>query len=108
MTQHSDSPSTINLIDESQVKPITLVSVVNFFWRWRKVFLISCAVAAVIATVVTHPSITKSKYRAQHIFYPTKNNSISNALLTELNQRQQDPLEFGEEIEAEKALQIIQ
>lgn len=107
MTENSDSPSTINLIDESQVKPITLVSVVNFFWRWRKVFLISCAIAAVIATVVTHPSITKPKYRAQHIFYPTKNNSISNALLTELNQRQQDPLEFGEEIEAEKALQII-
>ncbi len=108
MTEHSDSTSTNNLIDESQVKPITLVSVVNFFWRWRKVFIISCAIAAVIATVVTHPSITKPKYRAQHIFYPTKNNSISNALLTELNQRQQDPLEFGEEIEAEKALQIIQ
>jgi hypothetical protein len=61
-----------------------------------------------MAIVMTHPAITKPKYKAQHIFYPTKNNSISNALLTELNQRQQDPLEFGEEIEAEKALQIIQ
>ena len=108
MTSEPNSSSTINLIDESQVKPITLVSVVNFFWRWRKVFLISCAVAALIAIVVTHPAITKPKYKAQHIFYPTKNNSISNALLTELNQRQQDPLEFGEEVEAEKALQIIQ
>lgn len=106
--KHSDSTSQINLIDESQVKPITLVGVVNFFWRWRKVFLISCGIAALIAIVVTHPAITKPKYKAQHIFYPTKNNSISNALLTELNQRQQDPLEFGEEIEAEKALQIIQ
>lgn len=97
-----------NLINENEVKPITLVSVVNFFWRWRKVFIISVSIAAVMAIVMTHPAITKPKYKAQHIFYPTKNNSISNALLTELNQRQQDPLEFGEEIEAEKALQIIQ
>lgn len=108
MTPEPNTPSIINLIDESQVKPITLVSVVNFFWRWRQVFLISCVVAALIAIVVTHPAITKPKYKAQHIFYPTKNNSVSNALLTELNQRQQDPLEFGEEVEAEKALQIIQ
>lgn len=97
-----------NLINENEVKPITLVSVVNFFWRWRKVFIISASIAAVMAIVMTLPAITKPKYKAQHIFYPTKNNSISNALLTELNQRQQDPLEFGEEIEAEKALQIIQ
>jgi uncharacterized protein involved in exopolysaccharide biosynthesis len=97
-----------NFINENEVKPITLVSVVNFFWRWRKVFIISASIAAVMAIVMTHPAITKPKYKAQHIFYPTKNNSISNALLTELNQRQQDPLEFGEEIEAEKALQIIQ
>jgi uncharacterized protein involved in exopolysaccharide biosynthesis len=109
MTEHhSDSKRIPNLIEESEVKPITLVGMVNFFWRWRKVFSISCTVALLIAVVVTHPSITKPKYKAQHIFYPTKNNSISNALLTELNQRQQDPLEFGEEIEAEKALQIIQ
>lgn len=97
-----------NLINENEVKPITLVSVVNFFWRWRKVFIISASIAAVLSVVLTHPAITKPKYKAQHIFYPTKNNSISNALLTELSQRQQDPLEFGEEIEAEKALQIIQ
>ncbi len=105
----SDQPqNNFNLIDENEVKPITLVGVVNFFWRWRKVFLISVAIAAVISIVVTHPAITKPKYKAQHIFYPSKNNSISNALLTELNQRQSDPLELGEEIEAEKALQIIQ
>ena len=97
-----------NLIDENEVKPITLVGVVNFFWRWRKVFIISAICAIVFSVVLTHPAITKPKYAARHIFYPTKNNSISNALLTELNQRQSDPLEFGEEIEAEKALQILQ
>lgn len=108
MNEQSDSNSKYNLIQEDQVKPITLVGVVNFFWRWRKVFAISCGIAILATIILTHPAITKPKYKAQHIFYPTKNNSISNALLTELNQRQQDPLEFGEEIEAEKALQVIQ
>lgn len=97
-----------DLINESEVKPITLIGVVNFFWRWRKVFIISAICAILFSVVLTHPAITKPKYAARHIFYPTKNNSISNALLTELNQRQSDPLEFGEEIEAEKALQILQ
>jgi len=97
-----------DLINESEVKPITLIGVVNFFWRWRKVFIISALCAILFSVVLTHPAITKPKYAARHIFYPTKNNSISNALLTELNQRQSDPLEFGEEIEAEKALQILQ
>jgi uncharacterized protein involved in exopolysaccharide biosynthesis len=106
--EQTESKRTYNLIEEAEIKPITMVGLVNFLWRWRKVFLISCLIALVISVVVTHPAITKPKYKAQHIFYATKNNSISNALLTELNQRQQDPLDFGEEIEAEKALQIIQ
>lgn len=108
MTEKDTSYQSDNLLNENEVKPITLVGVVNFFWRWRKVFIISVVIAAIISIIVTHPAITKPKYKALHIFYPTKNNSISNALLTELNQRQQDPLEFGEEIEAEKALQVLQ
>ncbi len=107
MNQEINSNSQ-NLINESEVKPITLIGVVNFFWRWRKVFIISAVCAVLFSVLLTHPAITKPKYAARHIFYPTKNNSISNALLTELNQRQSDPLEFGEEIEAEKALQILQ
>ncbi len=107
MNQEINSNSQ-NLINESEVKPITLIGVVNFFWRWRKVFIISAVCAVLFSVLLTHPAITKPKYAARHIFYPTKNNSISNALLTEVNQRQSEPLEFGEEIEAEKALQILQ
>lgn len=98
-----------NLIDaEALQKPLNLADVVNFFWRWRKTIALVCLLAGVMAVVITSPLITKPKYKATHIFYPTTNNSISNALLTELNQRQKDPLEFGEEEEAEKALQILQ
>lgn len=98
-----------NLLDESlSEKPINLIDVVNFFWRWRKALIIITAVSAIAAVIISSPLITKPKYKAEHVFYPTTNNSISNALLTELNQRQKDPLEFGEDEEAEKALQILQ
>ena len=101
--------STENLIQAEDVqKPIHFADVVNFFWRWRKVIFAVCLVSGLLSVLITSPLITKPKYKATHIFYPTTNNSISNALLTELNQRQKDPLEFGEEEEAEKALQVLQ
>ncbi|MBL7900917.1 MAG: hypothetical protein JNK73_02900 [Bacteroidia bacterium] len=97
------------LLDEELTsKPIHMVDVINFFWRWRKPLLIITLVSALGAVLISSPMITKPKYKAVHVFYPTTNNSISNALLTELNQRQKDPLEFGEDEEAEKALQILQ
>lgn len=100
---------TDNLIDPADAqKPLNLADVVNFFWRWRKTIIVVCVVAGILSAIISSPLITKPKYKATHIFYPTTNNSISNALLTELNQRQKDPLEFGEEEEAEKALQILQ
>lgn len=98
-----------NLLDESlSEKPITLVEVVNFFWRWRITLAIVCLLTGIGAVIFSSPLFIKPKYKATHVFYPTTNNSISNALLTDLNQRQKDPLEFGEEEEAEKALQILQ
>lgn len=98
-----------NLLDESLAgKPITLVDVVNFFWRWRKPLMIITLVSGLGAAIFSGPFFIKPKYKAVHVFYPTTNNSISNALLTDLTQRQKDPLEFGEDEEAEKALQILQ
>jgi capsular polysaccharide biosynthesis protein len=70
--------------------------------------MVICAIAIIASAIISSPLITKPKYKAVHVFYPTTNNSISNALLTELNQRQKDPLEFGEDEEAEKALQVLQ
>ena len=89
-------------------KSINFIDVVNFFWRWRKYLLISVLIVGVLAAIVSSPLIITPKFKATHIFYPTTNNSIINALLTELSQRQKDPLEFGTEEEAEKALQVLQ
>ena len=74
--------------------------------RWKKQLLWVGVLAVVVSSAVSF--ILTPKYKSTVVFYPTTNNSISNALLTDLNQRQKDPLEFGAEEEAEKALQILQ
>ncbi len=85
---------------------ITFKDVIALFSRWRKQLIILGVLSVIVSSVVSF--MITPKYQSTVIFYPTTNNSISNALLTDLNQRQKDPLEFGEEEEAEKALQILQ
>ncbi|HEY1045245.1 MAG TPA: hypothetical protein VGF79_02325 [Bacteroidia bacterium] len=85
---------------------ITFKDVVALFSRWRKPLIILGVLAVIVSSVVSY--MITPKYKSTVIFFPTTNNSISNALLTDLNQRQKDPLEFGAEEEAEKALQILQ
>lgn len=85
---------------------VTFKDVVALFVRWKKQLLILAIASIVISSAVS--LMLTPKYQSTAIFYPTTNNSISNALLTDLNQRQKDPLEFGAEEEAEKALQILQ
>lgn len=95
-----------NSFEESGNGLITFKDVIALFLRWRKQLIILGLLAIVVSSVASF--MITPKYKSTVIFYPTTNNSISNALLTDLNQRQKDPLEFGEEEEAEKALQILQ
>ncbi len=76
--------------------------------KWRKHLLVLAIITVVAAAVITMPFIIKPKYKAEVIFYPTTINSIGNALFTDLNKREADPLAFGEELEAENALQLLQ
>jgi capsular polysaccharide biosynthesis protein len=85
---------------------VSFKDVLSLIARWKKQLII-LAIAAIVISSVASFMITP-KYQSTVIFYPTTNNSISNALLTDLNQRQKDALEFGAEEEAEKALQILQ
>jgi hypothetical protein len=89
-------------------KSLTFDSVIEFLWGWRKHFIIVGILAIILSSVFSGPYFITPKFKSIHVFYPTTNNSISNAFLTEITQRQKDPLEFGEEEEAEKALQILQ
>jgi len=75
-------------------------------WKWRKKLIIITIVSGILGTVVSF--IFPPKYKAEVEFYPTTINSIGNAFFTDLNKREADVLAFGEEEEAENALQLLQ
>ena len=83
------------------------MDIVSLVWKYRKQLLIIVLSAAVLSAVLTAPFIIKPKYESQVIFYPTTINSIGNALFTDLTQRQADPLAFGQEEQAENAVQLL-
>lgn len=84
------------------------IDILQFMYRWRWQWGIACIIAVVVSAIVSGPMFIKPKYRAEAIFYPTTVNSIGNAMFTDLNKREGDLLAFGEEEEAENALQILQ
>lgn len=83
------------------------VDIVSLIWRYKKPFAVIVFSAAVLTAIFTSPIFIKPKYAAEVVFYPTTINSIGNAMFTDLTQRQADPLAFGEEEEAENALQLL-
>ena len=76
-------------------------------YQWRKPLVIFTLVASVLAGVFSSPLIITPKFKSTAVIYPTTTNSISQALLVEHNPYRKDVLEFGEELEAERLLQIL-
>lgn len=88
-------------------RTVSFEDLIFFIWRKRKPLLIVGILSIILSAVFSGPSFIKPKYKSTVIFYPTTTNSISRSLLPEQGQRAQDALEYGEEEEAEKALQIL-
>lgn len=80
-------------------------NVLYFLYKWRKQLIIVGIAAFIISCVVA--LTIKEKYKSTVILFPATTNSISKALLTENNAKQEDVLQFGEEEEAEQMLQIL-
>ncbi|MBO6517107.1 MAG: hypothetical protein JJ975_11205 [Bacteroidia bacterium] len=83
----------------------TFSDILSFILRWKKHLIIIGFVAAVASAAGSY--LIKPRYEAEVVFYPTTVNSIGNAMFTDLNKRENDVLAFGEEEEAENALQIL-
>jgi len=83
------------------------VEIISLIWNYKKHLLIIGLLAAVFTAIFTAPFFIKPRYKSQVVFYPTTINSIGNAMFTDLNKREADPLAFGEEEEAENALQLL-
>ena len=81
------------------------LNVLYFIYKWRKPLII-VGVAAFIMSCIVALTI-QEKYKSTVILFPATTNSISKALLSENNIKQEDVLQFGEEEEAEQMLQIL-
>ncbi|MCB0733194.1 MAG: hypothetical protein H6608_05125 [Flavobacteriales bacterium] len=83
----------------------TFTDILSFLFRWRKHLLIITLASGIIAGAASY--LITPMYEAEVVFYPTTINSIGNAMFTDLNKREADVLAFGEEEEAENALQVL-
>lgn len=81
------------------------LNVLYFIYKWRKPLILVGIAAFALSSIVA--LTIKEKYKSTVILFPATTNSISKALLTENNVKQEDVLQFGEEDEAEQMLQIL-
>lgn len=85
----------------------SLVEVLRFALKWKWHILILTAVAGIAGAVFSGPTFITPKFASTVVFYPSTINSISGVVLSDNQFKDKDALEFGEEEEAEYALQIL-
>lgn len=83
------------------------LEIIRLVLRRKWPILIVTAVALVASIIFSGPSFITPKYESNVIFYPSKNNSVSGGILEDATARDVDASEFGEEENAEQALQIL-
>lgn len=86
---------------------LNFLDITSIIWLKRRPLIIVSIITFILSSIFSGPFFIKPKFKSEVIFYPTTINSIGNAMFTDLTQRQADPLAFGEEEEAENALQLL-
>lgn len=85
-----------------------LVDVVKFLIKYKKPLSVISIGAGIAAIIFSSPWFMKPLYQSTAIFYPSTNNSISTALLSDSRTRSKDPLEFGEQATAQQFIQMLE
>ncbi|MCF8228772.1 MAG: hypothetical protein K9G58_01240 [Bacteroidales bacterium] len=76
-------------------------------YKWRKVLLIIAAVAIVLSFIFSSPVFITPLYKSSVVLFPTSTSSISKALIAENAGSEKDILEFGEDEQTERMLQVL-
>jgi capsular polysaccharide biosynthesis protein len=85
-----------------------LVDVVKFLIKYKKPLSIISIGAGIAAIIFSGPWFITPLYKSTAIFYPSTNNSISSALLSDTRVKAKDPLEFGEQATAQQFIQMLE
>ncbi|MCF8235695.1 MAG: hypothetical protein K9G67_03415 [Bacteroidales bacterium] len=78
-----------------------------FVYKWRIPLLIVGLITIICAFIFSSPAFITPLYKSSVILFPTSTNSISKALLTENASAEKDVMEFGEDEQTERMLQIL-
>lgn len=78
-----------------------------FVYKWRIPLLIVGLITIICAFIFSSPAFITPLYKSSVILFPTSTNSISKALLTENVSAEKDVMEFGEDEQTERMLQIL-
>ena len=77
----------------------------SFFYKWRKTILAVAVLAAVSSAGVAF--MIPEKFKSTVILFPAPSVSISKSLMSANNSSQSDLLQFGEEDDMERMLQVL-
>ncbi len=83
-------------------KDFNAIDLLDFIWKYKKVFIIVGIVSAVIASVVA--LLMEERYLSTVTLYPAKASAVT---FSEITTEDQSVSKFGEEEEAEQMLQIL-
>lgn len=87
-------------------KENTYLNPLAFFYKNRKVILVIGIISCIASGVISF--IIPVKYKSTVILFPAASSSISKSLMTENASAESDLLQFGEEEDSERMLQILQ
>ena len=83
-------------------------SLINYIWKWRKLFLIICCATAVLSFFFSTSLFIPPKFKATTIIYAPRTNSVSKILMSDNNSNERlDIKAYAMEEETEQMMQIL-
>jgi len=83
-------------------------SLINYIWRWRKLFLIVCGAAGVLAIFFSSKIFIPPQFKASTIIYAPRTNAVSKIFNNESNINERlDIKAYAIEEETEQMMQIL-
>jgi uncharacterized protein involved in exopolysaccharide biosynthesis len=87
---------------ENKTQDFSAIDLIDFIWKYKKVFVIIGIAAAIISSIVS--LLMEERYQSTVTLYPTKASAVT---FSEVITEDQSVSKFGEEEEAEQMLQIL-
>lgn len=82
-------------------------SLINYLWKWRKLFLIICGTAGILSFVFSTKTFIRPQFKATTIIYAPRTNSVSKILLNSNANERLDVKAYAIEEETEQMMQIL-